>query len=365
MTIHPHRGPERRCKTVDEWPKKDRDLWLAALHPGDVLEDGGERSRFSAVTNRNIAKGYGRWLTWLECCGLLDDRVGPAERITPARVRDYVAALGRNDATGTIIGRLQELTQAAKVMGPQQNWSWIARMAASVRGRHRPARPKRHRLVGIGVLFDLGLTLMILAQRENTDRRRVIAYRDGLLIALLAARPLRLRNLAALALGRNLVRRGEDWWIEICADETKTHEPIEVPWPRRITPQLEHYLSDVRPLLARMRGRWTRPAGEALWLSTDGSPMTAKSIYDRVITRTRAALGRSVNPHLFRDCAATSVALDDPAHVRIASRLLGHRSSSTTERHYNQASAVEASRQVQAFLLSLRQGNVRVLKERF
>jgi len=37
------------------------------------------------------------------------------------------------------------------------------------------------------------------------------------------------------------------------------------------------------------------------------------------------------------------MALEDPHHVRIASRLLAHRTLSTTEKHYNQAGSVEAS----------------------
>ena len=43
-------------------------------------------------------------------------------------------------------------------------------------------------------------------------------FRDGLIVALLAARPLRLRNLAGLELDRTLMRRGEAWWIDIPAD---------------------------------------------------------------------------------------------------------------------------------------------------
>jgi integrase len=67
-------------------------------------------------------------------------------------------------------------------------------------------------------------------------------------------------------------------------------------------------------------------------------------------------LGQAINPHLFRDCAATSIAIDDPDHVRIASPLLGHRAISTTENYYNQVRSVEASRLMQNLLLSLRRG---------
>ena len=65
-------------------------------------------------------------------------------------------------------------------------------------------------------------------------------------------------------------------------------------------------------------------------------------------------MGQPINPHLFRDCAVTSVAIDDPVNIGIASRLLGHRSASTTERYYNQARSVEASRRMQKSLLARR-----------
>ena len=79
-------------------------------------------------------------------------------------------------------------------------------------------------------------------------------------------------------------------------------------------------------------------------------------IYTRIVARTREGLGQAINPHLFRDCAATSIAIEDPAHVGIASRLLGHRTASTTERYYNQARSVEASRLMQKSLLARRKG---------
>ena len=66
-----------------------------------------------------------------------------------------------------------------------------------------------------------------------------------------------------------------------------------------------------------------------------------------------------INPHLFRDCAATTIAIEDPPHVRIASQLLGHRTFSTTEKYYNQARGLEASRIMQNHVLSLRRSEKR------
>ena len=82
--------------------------------------------------------------------------------------------------------------------------------------------------------------------------------------------------------------------------------------------------------------------------------MSAGTLAFHVTELTRAAFGRAVNPHLFRDCAATSLALEDPAHVRIAAQVLGHGAFSTTERHYNLARGQEAADSWHATLDGLR-----------
>jgi integrase/recombinase XerD len=347
----PTPGNERRCKSVEDWPQHDRQLWHAALQGGDLLEKNGCRADHSPYSNREIQKGYGRWLTWLDGNGPLDREIAPGDRITPDRVRAYAGDLEARNASGTVIARLIELKVMAAIMDPGKDWSFIYRIAASVRARYKPARPKRHRLVPIQRLFELGLELM--AEAEATPLRRFKTYRDGLLIAVLASRLLRLRNLTGLVLSRTLVQRGDRWWIQIPAAETKTNDPIEEPWPDMLVPHLETYLADHRAGIVALRGS----CSDALWLSMYGSPMTDNGIYIRIVARTREGLGRAINPHLFRDCAATSIAIDDPAHIGIAFRLLGHRRGSTTERHYNQARGVEASRLMQQALLARRKAS--------
>jgi integrase len=61
-----------------------------------------------------------------------------------------------------------------------------------------------------------------------------------------------------------------------------------------------------------------------------------------------------MNPHLFRDCAATTIALNDPEHVLITRDLLGHTTLRTAERYYNLARSVEAARAHQKLIRSLR-----------
>jgi hypothetical protein len=51
---------------------------------------------------------------------------------------------------------------------------------------------------------------------------------------------------------------------------------------------------------------------------------------------------------------ATTIAIVDPRHVRDAHLVLGHASLAITERYYNQARSIEASRRHQAVLAGLR-----------
>jgi integrase/recombinase XerD len=348
--------PTRCCKKIADWPAPDRDLWMAALLPGDILDDSGARARHSASSNHIIARGWGRYLGWLENRRMLDILQGPVDRIVPSYVRDFVVDLEKTGvATGTVLNYLIAIQVIAKISDAQRNWSWINRIASSVRSRHKPAREKRHRLVAVRVLYDLGLDLMAGADCKNTKRRRSLDYRDGLLLSVLAVRPLRLRNLAGLVLGRTLSLRAAGWWIAIPATDTKNRDPIEYCWPVGLTSHLETYLSDHRSVLAGSRGY---ADGDPLWVSRYGFALTTRGLYESIVCRTREGLGHVVNPHLFRDCLATNVAIDDPDHVRIASRLLGHRTPATTEKYYNLAGSLEAGRRMQAFLLSLRRGTL-------
>jgi hypothetical protein len=340
MTKSPQTERIRVCKKLDEWPEADQTLWRAALIAGDLFEDGGVRAGYSNLSNGAVVAGYGRWLTWLEKQQLCDGFC-PGQRITLPRVTAYIADLEKINSTQTLLNRLQQLLAAARVMEPNRDWSWINRIASAIRARHRAARPKWQRWVPSSVLFDLGFNLIARGHNFNNEGRRAIVsravlHRDGLIIGLMAARQLRLRNVAGLVLDHTLVRSANQWWIQIPASETKNGEVIERVWPEQLIAPLETYLTCHRKVLLGFGGE-SASSGGALWLSFMGSRMTMAGIYGVVIARTREGLGRAINPNLFRDCAVTSLAIEAPKHIGIGTPLLGHRSISTTERYYNQA----------------------------
>jgi integrase len=250
----------------------------------------------------------------------------------------HLAELG--NSTRTILCRLQELGEMARVIDPAADWRFINDLASRIRARHQPVRDKSNLRLSDEIL-ELGLELMTRA-RHVRDRNAAILFRDGLIIAFLALVPLRRRNLADIRLGENLIALDERLLVILEESETKTHAAYEVELPECLAGPLEEYLLIHRPLLTARSGRWKKPTGSFLWISQHGSPMTEIAIYDRIRERTKEKFGIAINPHLFRDAAATTMAITDPAHVRLAAPLLGHRTFSTTEKYYQQAKGHEA-----------------------
>jgi integrase/recombinase XerD len=336
----------RLCLPVAAWPARDRELWDQAVRPlDDPFEERGARAHLRPITNRGVAQSYGRWLHWLAASGEFDEAEAPGARITKERVRRYIAALkAEGNHPSTIALRLEHLRSAALVMDPSSPWDWLKRPAGRLRASGVPKRDKRSRLATSSELLDLGHHLMNEASRRRRPGERAVQFRDGLLIAFLALQPLRLANLAGLAIGRTLIDVSGRWMIVIPPSQTKTHAPIEVSWPPTLFEALERYLAQIRLILIRRGGRRPIPVPDALWVSAEGTPLSAKRINAAVKLHTSRHLGRAVNPHLFRDAAANTLAVEAPKHVRAAAPVLAHASLKTTERHYMQANSLMAQR---------------------
>ena len=101
---------------------------------------------------------------------------------------------------------------------------------------------------------------------------------------------------------------------------------------------------DAVALEDRLRIKIIRLHDNVLWVSFDGSSTAEIAIHDRIREHTGKSLGQAINPHLFRDAATTTLAIADPEHVGVAAPLLGHRTFMTTEKYYQQATAMAAHR---------------------
>jgi len=336
------KAPERACMKIEDWPEVDRHIFENACRPSNPFdENSGKFSGFRSRSKVKIKNGYGRFLTQLQFNDPVALKEPPERRITPERIKSYMKRLQEiGNGTQTQLCRLQELGEMAKVLDPTADWSFINRLASRIRAKNVPVRAKSN-LRPSDDLLELGFELIAHARLINGCKAAVM-FRDGLIIAFLALVPLRRHNLAGFKMGHNLIDLSQTLLVVFDGSETKTHAPLEVEWPECLIGPLEEYLSTYRPFLQSKHGRWHKPADDFLWLSQDGSPMTQMAIYDRIRERTKVKFGTAINPHLFRDAAATTMAITDPAHVRLAAPLLGHRTFSTTEKYYQQAKAYKA-----------------------
>jgi integrase/recombinase XerD len=340
----------KKLLPVEDWPTADREAWSNATQKGDRFEDGGPGSHWAERTIRTIKHDYRRWLGHLRETDPDALDLSPVDRITQCRIRAYIDHLQASISPAGTHNYIKHLADAARVMGPSLDWRWLREIAIRLEKLVTP-KNKRPRMVSSHQLADLGRQLMSEAEQQKglRPKERAILYRDGLMIALLAARPLRRRNLAGIRIGRNLIPCSDGYHLVFKAHETKTHTPLEFMVPDDLVGLLQTYLDVHRPNIV---GSNTH---DSLWASAKGCPLREEGIYDRIILHTKKAFGRSINPHLFRDCVATTIAIEDPAHVGIAADLLGHASLEFTQTHYIQAQTLEASRSYHDSIRQLRQ----------
>jgi site-specific recombinase XerD len=343
-------APRRRSLPFADWPVADQNMWRAAIAEGDILDGSGPAARWAPSTKDNTRKAYGYWLYWLSTNKGLDESEHPLNRITPKRISAYIDNLSETVASSSIFTYILDLLRFAKAVAPDRNWAWLSDVKNRLWARAKPAKDKTSKIRASAELFNLGLSLMENAEKATDDDLLVIPqrYRDGLVIALLAARPIRLKNFAAIEIDRHLVRVDNTYWLRFDADEVKNRKHIEVQIPDILTPHIERYCTVHRPMLLRTSKL------DRLWISRLGAPLSDSVIRYHVKNRTREAFGCPITPHLFRDCAATSVAIEDPDHVRIAMNILGHHSLATTQRHYDQSRMLSAGRNYQSTLGNLR-----------
>ena len=347
------RDPARRSMPIEEWPPADRDAWAILVAPGDILGERGAGATWAAGTRKGVMQSYGHWLTWLSRS--MPDRVAlpVAARVTPENVAAWIAHLQTTIASVTVALRVQHLRTVVSGAAPDRDWDWLRRIVRRLERRVQPVRAKRDRLIGADEIYARGAAMMATAlQSETPVWQDAQLFRDGLMLALLVSRPLRMRNFHAIEIDRHLCRRGTGFELRFAGNETKTGQEIEAAVPDALAPSIHRYLDVYRPLL---RSRAQAPAPTSLlWICRKGTPMERAAVYCRIVTLSQREFGVRINPHLFRDCAATSIALEDPEHVRITRHILGHGTLRTSERHYNHASAVQAAARYQKHMLALR-----------
>jgi integrase len=336
-----------RSLPIEFWPESDRKAWISASRPSQRLNRGGAGSHMKAITRDDLARRYGYFLDCMNRRGLLDPTKAAGTHVAPENVDTYLKELIARVGSVTAYGSIYKLRRACELIYPARDLSWLADVEKDLALVMRP-RSKANRWVLTEVLIEAGLTL--IAEAENSRKMSKLGQarqvRNGLMVAMLALHPIRLKNFADLEIGRNFVEIKGSRWIVLSASETKEGRPDERRIDDLLQPALDRYLKKYRPFLAGADQSTT-----ALWLSSnDGASMSYAGV-ERVLTETtRTTVGIPVSPHLFRTAIASSAAIHGGANPHLASALLHHTNPHVTEAHYNRASSISAGESLRSII---------------
>jgi len=341
-----------------DWPVTDRMLWQAALEGHGEDGDDNRATNWRPRTIEKNTDGFGRYLSFLARQGELHPNECGATRITPERVKAYFMEMKGTVSSVSVGVYAGSLTAAAMALSPSTDWGWLSLRASRLKHRGKPSREKQAAIRSVTELYDLGVSLMEHAMtRTGQPIRTALAYERGLMIALLAARPLRIRNFQALELGTSLRPADDGYVIVFSAEEMKMVKSgdLHEPFPADLLPHLDRFLKNYRPTLLRQgRTEQARTSTRRLWIDRYGSPMGEPALRTNIKTATEKAFGKAVWPHLFRDCLITSLAIEQPELMRIGSAVLGHSSLATAQNHYNQAKMLQAGRRYAGTIIEMR-----------
>jgi len=332
----------RACPLCD-WSTADREAWDRACVAAQRFKPGGAAARMKPSTRTSLVRAHGYLLDFCRRNGLFDQNAEAGAHVTPEIIDAFIQELYVRVSSVTRASYIGKIRRIATTLAPGRDLGWLHEIEGDLRYEARP-RPKYHRIVSSDRLLALGLELIRRGETSNhlTDLARARLVRDGLMVALLALCPIRLRNLAELRAGRQLRRIGDTWWIILEAAETKTGRPDERPVPEILTAPINRWLEYWRALFL--------DHADVFWPSTKGGPLAYTYVGHIITETTRRELCVAVNPHLFRDCAVYTVATAAGDRMGIASGLLQHTDQRTVEKHYNKGAMIGAVRRYQQIL---------------
>jgi integrase len=316
-----------------QWPSEDRRRWEEAFRPGDLFDEDKRGTLLSVATRNALRVSYAQHLRFIaeNHTGLLSKP--PDTRLNRQLIAEYVGLLRRTNRDTSVATSLHHLRLALRLICPKKDWSWLLMITKRIAAA-APQKPKKFGQVSSDQLYLLGIELMDDAVAKASDRMKIskstaMQYRDGLLIALVAAIAIRRRTVTALRTDSHLVRSGSLWGLVIPPEDVKGKRGLEFTISAHLSSRIDHYFKEYRRLI---------PGAErhtGLWPSNKGRPMSSDAIYATVCERTKKAFGFSVSLHRFRHAAGTLWSIEDPENIRGTKDLLAHVSyDKTTETHY-------------------------------
>jgi integrase len=185
------------------------------------------------------------------------------------------------------------------------------------------------------------LMAMALSDGKQSPLRAAVTAQLAIAILILTRAPIRMQNLAAIAIGQNLVKPGgpSTAYLLVFPDyDVKNGVPLEFLLDQGTTSMIDTYIHEFRPQL--MNG----PGHNYLFPGSSADRKRTQSLSAQISERLWKELGLEITPHQFRHAAAYIMLKADPGNYELVRRVLGHRSITTTRNFYIGLESIEATR---------------------
>lgn len=303
--------------------------------PDDVL---------SPFTLQGMAEALSSWARFRR-----DDTSRP---LTGAELNDYAAHLAESGVwVSAVRSAVTKIYMCyMHIIAPGFRSGACQAVLRDLKGRAETAGPCRKnpaQIVPASLLYKTGQEMMAEAQAGSShDMRAATVYRNGLLLTVAAALPLRRRALTSLDLAtsfrleeRPIIR------IDISGHYLKLRHAEKN--YRRYRAQLTSPVVWDAVQVWRQRFRPIFDDGTALWPSVRvrGEALVADVLGQVFGETTAERIGVRVPIHRIRDCAATECIEELEHGAGWAQHLLNHRSAQTATQFYDHSTGVAVSRE--------------------
>ncbi len=260
----------------------------------------------SADTQDAYRRDVGRYLTWLEECG-----IGSFEEVTKADIAAYITGLRSGEFGGK---QLSNSSYSRNLSSLRSFYKYLYQFHGVSNNPLRGIRgAARKRKLPEYLTFDQMETIL-----NSFDLRDPVQIRDRCIIETMYACGLRVSECAGLRISMIDLPNG---FLRVIGKENKERM---IPFYRREGQLLKLYLEKARP-------GFIREDHDILFVNRSGRPISVRAIQNICESSAeQAGLSVHVHPHMIRHSFATHL-LDNGADLRIVQELLGHESLSTTQ----------------------------------
>lgn len=190
------------------------------------------------------------------------------------------------------------------------------------------------------VNLPFGMMTEARRHRASSPVRSAVLAQIAVAVAILTIVPVRMKNLTEIRLGLNLNKPGgpdSDYWLSFPNYDVKNRVKLEYPLADYLTPLIDEYVHDFRPILLRGRNE------EFFFPGLHGGAKGKVSFGDQISRRILKLTGLRITPHQFRHAAGALILQSHPGNYELVRQILGHRSVSTTIRCYIWLKDIQAS----------------------